>query len=401
MGFNLNFGWGNQQEPLRIEKDVTGNIFYTMFSSDSAIGKRISDADKMKCVLSNPALLKVVALDCDIFSLGKINTLEENDFLYSIVRQPNPFQTWTQFNYDYQFWMHVYGTAILYNPGNASQLKETNPIIWLDPSKIHWETSIVDKLKNFLFSKKDIDDLMAHTITYNQGNGKSRKISLKEIVPFYDMTNAGQDNPMRGISRIDALYKVIKNSELALDSKAINLELSGKIMVSGKADPDNTAGLNMSEPEKLSIEQKLMSNKKVHAVKSMIDIKRFVENIANLKLDESFYNDYFMFGTMFNIPRDILEANLRGSTYENQEKATGRHVEYCLKPKGQMFTDWLERQYGFKDVKMSWSHLSFNQYAELERANTNKVRLENIKVARELNGLTDKEVTDLISNITL
>jgi len=98
MGFFFNFGFGgNQREPLNIETDTQGNIFYTMFSSSTALGKIIPDAMKLKIVTENPALLKVIALDCDIFSLGKINQyqdrkIKEIDFLYSQSKKPNFFQ---------------------------------------------------------------------------------------------------------------------------------------------------------------------------------------------------------------------------------------------------------------------------------------------------------------------
>jgi hypothetical protein len=113
MGFYFNFGLGgNQREPINIETDVAGNIFYTLFSSSTAVGKKIPDADKLKVVTNNPALLKVISLDCDIFSLGKINQYEngkvkEYDFLYSLSKKPNIIQNWTQFNWDYKFWLNI------------------------------------------------------------------------------------------------------------------------------------------------------------------------------------------------------------------------------------------------------------------------------------------------------
>jgi len=131
----------------------------------------------------------------------------------------------------------------------------------------------------------------------------------------------------------------------------------------------------------------------------MIDIKRFVEDIGKLKIDESFYNDYFMFGTMFNIPRDILEANLRGSTYENQEKSMARLIEYCEAPKGQMLTDWLENQYGYQDIRMSWSHLMFNQVFEKERAERVGLQIDNIIKARDAKAITEQEASKSILNL--
>lgn len=405
MSFHFSFGFGgNQREPINIETDVSGNIFYTMFSSSTAVGKLIPDTDKLKIVTNNPALLKVIALDCDIFSLGKINQYQEGkvkeyDFLYSLSKKPNIIQNWTQFNWDYKFWLNIFGVAYLYNPNNSSVISDNNSLQWLNPCNIVWEATTVNKLKAFFFSNASYKEVLKNTVTYRFDNGESKLIRLDEIVPFYDLTNAGNQNPISGYSRIDALYKIIQNSELALDAKAINLEFAQKYMVAGKADPENVSQLPMSETEKVDIESKVRSGKKVHAVKSMIDIKRFVEDIGKLKLDESFYNDYFMFGTMYNIPREILDANLRGATYENQEKAMARLVEYCLSPKGQMLTDWFESQFDLQDIRMSWGHLMFNQVFEKERAERVGLQLENIQKAKDLGGINEKEAIEMTKAI--
>lgn len=405
MGFFFNFGFGgNQREPLNIETDKAGNIFYTMFSSSTALGKIIPDAMKLKIVTENPALLKVIALDCDIFSLGKINKyqdgkIKEIDFLYSQSKKPNLFQSWTQFDYDYKFWLDIFGTAYLYNPNNSKILNDQSNLQWLNPCNFQWDSDLIMKLQRFIFSKATFNEVFRNTVVYRFDNGESKLIKLNEITPFYDLTNAGSNNPLKGYSRIDALYKVIKNSELALDSKSINLEFTQKFLVDGQTDPTDVSQLPMSETEKKSIEDKVRSNKNVHAVKSKININRFVEDMNKLKLDESFYNDYFMFGTMFNIPRDILEANLRGSTYENQEKSMARLIEYCEAPKGQMLTDWFENQYDLQDIRMSWKHLMFNQIFEKERAEQVGLQIENIIKARDAGAISAQEASKTISNL--
>lgn len=405
MGFHFSFGFGgNNREPIKIEQDKAGNIFYTMFSSSTALGKVIPDNDKLRVITNSPALLKVIALDCDIFSLGKINQYKEEkisefDFLYSRLKKPNLTQTWTQFLWDYKFWLDIFGTAYLYNPGNSKVLDESKSLIWLNPCNFVWDSTLIQKLKSIFLSGTSYKDVLKNYVTYNFENGESKQIRLDEIVPFYDLTNAGNNNPVNGYSRIDALYKIIKNSDLALDAKSINLEFAQKFLVAGQADPDDVTQTPLTKVEQLDIETKVRSNKQVHAIKSMIDINRFVEDIGKLKLDESFYNDYFMFGTMFNIPRDILEANLRGATYENQEKSMARFVEYCLSPKGQMLTDWLESQFSFQDIRMSWGSLMFNQVFEKERAERKGLQLDNIAKAKDIGAISDAEAKEMVNKI--
>jgi hypothetical protein len=373
MGFNFNFGFGNNT-PQIIERDSSGNIFFEIFSGTHA-SKFKSEQDKINTVLSNPAVLKVFALNCDLFSLGKIN----DDFLYTQRKKPNFKQNWTQFLWDYMFFTQL-GTAYLWTPNN--KLNETSPIQWLNPANIEFDTNLIDKINNLILSNITYKELIKGTIKYNFGN-TTKLIPLSEITPFYDLTNSVSDNSFKGISRIDALYKIISNSENALNAKSINLEFSQKFVASSKSE--SLESVNMTDTEKQSIEGIVRSNKTVHAIKKPIDIKRFVDDIARLKLDECFYNDYFMIGSMYGIPRDVLEANLKGSTYENQEKAVNRHVEYVLKPKGQMLTDSFEDLFNYSDLVMSWEHLSFNQVFERERQEVIKLKLENEILAKENN----------------
>ena len=378
MGFNFNIGFGSNA-PQTIERDLSGNFFYEVINQQANLNKFENDQDKINVILSNPAALKVFALNCDLFSLGKINTPAVNDFLYTQRKKPNFKQNWTQFLWDYMFFVQL-GTAYLWTPNNS--LNETSPIQWLNPAKLDFDSNLIDKLNNLILSNVTYKDLLKGTVKYSFSN-TSKLIPISEITPFYDLTNTVSNNSFKGVSRIDALYKVISNSENALNAKSINLEFSQKFIASAKSE--SLESVNMTDTEKRNIEGVVRGNKNVHAIKKPIDIKRFVDDIARLKLDECFYNDYFMIGSMYGIPRDVLEANLKGSTYENQEKAVNRHVEYVLKPKGQMLTDSLEDLFNYPELTMSWDHLSFNQVFEKERQEVIKLKLENQILANDNN----------------
>lgn len=384
MGFNFNIGFGNNA-PQIVERDLSGSFFHELIDQQANVSKFKSEKEKINIILSNPAVLKVFALNCDLFSLGKINTPTEMDFLYSQRKKPNFKQNWTQFLWDYMFYNQL-GTAYLWTPNN--QLNETSPVQWLNPANIEFDTTLIDKLNSLILSNVTYKDILKGTIKYNFGK-TSKLIPLSEITPLYDLTNSVSDNSFKGVSRIDALYKIISNSENALNAKSINLEFSQKFIASAKSE--SLEGINMSDTEKRNIEGVVRGNKNVHAIKKPIDIKRFVDDIARLKLDECYFNDFFMIGSMYGIPRDILEANLKGSTYENQEKATNRHVEYTLKPKGQLLTDTLEDKFNYSELIMSWEHLAFNQVFEKERQEVIKMKLDN-KILADANNINLDEL---------
>lgn len=383
MGFNFNLSFGNPQ-PIQVEH--TGKDWmYWMFSSRGVKNTMLTPQQKLKVILSNPACLKVFSLNADLFSLGKINTDKQEDYLKTLRKTPNYKQNWTQFKWDYMFW-NMLGTAYLWKTG-GKLFNDQNTLQWLNPANLDWKPSTVQKMMDLILTKASYKDIMGETVKYSFGNGKSKYIPLSEITPLHDLSSGMNDNFYIGVSRIDALYKIIANSEEALDAKNINVRYSGKWMVSGKQDPNNINEQPLSDTEKDDIELKVNGSKQVHANKSAIDIKRFTDNMAQLKLDESYWSDYYAIGSMYGIPRDILEAYVTGgkggSTYENQEKSIVRHIEYTLKPKGQELTDAIESIVDIEDTTMTWNHLACYQVFETERQNVVKLKLENAILAKE------------------
>ena len=257
---------------------------------------------------------------------------------------------------------------------------------------------ILSPLSKYL--QKKISDF---SIRYKYADGTGTYFQWGKIIHTPDLTN-GTGNWFRGASRIDALFKVISNSECAMDALNINIRYSGKFMVAGQADPSNVTQLPMGEVEKQDIETKMNGRKAVHAVKSMIDIKRFVDNLSSLQLDEIQLNQYFFIGTMYGIPKDVLEA-FNSGTYENQEKARGAFVSYCLAPKGKLFFEGFASFFGYdlegKQIIIDWEHLPFMQVFAKERAETIKVQSETLLNLMRA-GVKLKEINEMLdTNFTI
>lgn len=364
---------------------------------------------KIEAVFTHPAVLKVFALNCDIASLGEIYVYKdgkevESDPILDRFENPNPFQTKQQYLWDYTFW-NMIGTAYLFtvDRGNESQYSKQ---YFLDSSKMEWPQKLQNDCDKIVLSKSAENELLNQEITYRYNDGGSIKIKIKDLSIFSDLTN-GVGNWFKSPSRIDALYKVISNSEASLDSANINIRFAGKYMVSGTSDPENVAQLPLTETEKQDIETKMNGEKNVHAIKSMIDVKRFVENIANLKLDESYMNAYYIIGSMFGIPRDLLEAYVKdGSKFNNQAVALSRHITYTLQPKMNNLANDRTKKLGLaeqgKKLVISYDHLPVMQADEKETAETKRIKSEtllNMQKAgasiQEINEFLDTNFTEL------
>jgi hypothetical protein len=399
MGYN--FSLFNFSQPLSAERDKAGNWFYSLFSSKDNFKNAISEKDKLDLVLRNPATLKVFKLNCDLFSLGKVYSakdgkLLEPNILKQLQPKPNKHQTWNQFKWDYMFYSML-GTAYLWRSNNTNLQSSETKFYWLNPSRMEFSKQLLEKLDKMTLSQSSYNELERETIKYCFEDGTRLTIPLSQITPFFDLSNSVSGNWYKGNSAIDALYKVIANNNETLTAQNINLRYSSKFGVTGQQDPNNTSQLPMSETEKQDIESKVNGSKSVHAFKSKVDINRFVSDIANLKLDEQYLHQYFVIGSMYGIPRDVLEANISGgSTYENQEKATGKHISYALQPKGDDLFEWFSNFTGV-EMKITWKHLPFMQVFERDRAEVNKMKAETLKILIE-SGIDPKEAL-LISNI--
>jgi hypothetical protein len=147
----------------------------------------------------------------------------------------------------------------------------------------------------------------------------------------------------------------------------------------------------MGEYDKQSIRESMRSNENVYPTKTMIDVKRFIDNYGVLEsLDKAFLADYYLLGKAFGIPRDVLEA-YESSTYENQEKARASHISYTVQPKMNDLCNALESYFGYdkegKEIVIDYSHLPHVQVFEKEKAE-----------ARRLNAMAMKDLIDAGGN---
>lgn len=358
---------------------------FNILNATASFNNYRSDKEKLAIVLSNPAVLKVFALQCDLFSLGKVcvkdkdgNEIEDDPFL-TLIKKPNPFNSQSQFLWDYMFFTMM-GTSYCYVDSKVVD-KKGNKMYNLEPFKIEWPLSLERKKDKLIFSDSAVEELMKTEITYRFDDGSDYRFPYDRLISSFDLTN-GIGNFFKGASRLDALYKIISNSEAALDSKNINVRYSGKYLVASQNETGATTKPGMTESEKEDIRDKMDSSEKnVYPLRSMVQIRRFVEDLGSMQLDPAYLADYFLIGNMYNIPRDVLEAFV-SSTYENQEKARAAHVNYTLEPKGNEWMDKFEMHFDYpasgKNIVMSWNHLPFMQIFDKEKSENKKIKIDSL-----------------------
>lgn len=371
-----------------IKNIFTGKLFqgfddqYNYWLVEGQFNDYYRDKKKLAIVFQNPAVLKVFSLQCDLFSLGKVYVYRNDKAVDShpvldLLKKPNFFQSGSQFLWDFMFW-RMCGNAYLYL--DSTKATSLNRLYFLDPAKIDFPPKLQDMADRMVLSQANFNEIQKIPIRYNYTRGGYLIFNLSKLITFVDTTN-GTGNWWKGNSKIDALYKVIANSEESLNAKNINTRFSGKFLVSGKNDIADVTKKPMSQTEKDDIETKMLDRKQnVHAIKSMIDVKRFVENLKNMELSQSYLHDFFVVGNMYNIPRDVLEA-YASATYENQEKARAAHVNYTLDPAGEDFAGKLHEYFGMQEnekIVISWDHLPFVQVFEKDLEDVRSKKVDNL-----------------------
>lgn len=337
---------------------------------------------KLNMVLQSPAALKVFSLQCDLFSMGKV-TVEQNkkeiedDPFLALLENPNPFtDTESQFLWDFMFY-NMLGAAYCYVDSKVVDTPAGNMMYFLEPHKIEWPEEFRINKDKLIRSKAEIKALDDTIITYRYDDGSTFKFPYKRLVICHDLTNS-VGNFYKSPSRLDALVKIISNSEYILDAHNINIRYTSKFMVGADSKTGTIPGLGPDEKQDL-IDKIDDSDRSVYPVRSKPSISRFVSDLSALQLPKEYMDQAFLIGGMYGIPRDVMEL-YNSSTFENQEKARAAHVNYTLEPKGNQFMDAFEIHFGYKeagkDIKMSWKHLPFMQQFTKTAAEGKKVQVE-------------------------
>ena len=366
--------WQNLGKSIIGYEKEGNDYFYTLLSNAVNWGKKSTEKEKITAVLENPAALFIFLLLPELFSLGvwkltKDDKLIEKHPLLDLLRKPNPMQSGDQFLWDYMFKRKL-GTANLYIDSKVVSPK--NKLYFLDSDVLKFPVWFENNSKRLILSDETIKEMNKKELTYDDKN-QSFKFPYEKLVQFFDISN-GINGWFNSPSRVDAIYKIIDNSEKALQSKNINVEFSSKFLVSGKVSVEDTSKMPMGQEDKGSIRQSMRSKENVFPIKTQVDINRFIESGQIIsELDKSFMNDAFIIGKMLNIPKDVIEM-LGDSTYENQEKARASVISYCINPDANDLAQKILDYFDMNEyqLELDYSYLPFVQVFESEKAKANR-----------------------------
>lgn len=347
-----------------------------------------SEQEKLTAVLTNPAVAKVFYFIAENYASVKfyeLNSQGKKELAFT--DRPNPSESWYQFNFNYRFWSMFGKVYVLHTLG-----------VWhiLNPLRCQFTKEQSRYFKKILFSE---NTQPKGKFKYINGNGKDEYFNFKDLHIINDISGGINSDFLNSPSRLDALYQVITNAEDVQRSKGVNIDFSSKFVASGKVNVDNLTMPMPDEREAQALNKNITQKGKIlYSSSAHFTLDRFVKNIAQLKLDESYIADLLLIGSMYGIPKDILNIlATSGAKYENMEKALGSFTDYTQMPKvqeqGELFSNILD-----KNIQGDFKHLPFNAIFEREKEKSIETQLANLQKAKEL-GLDEKIIKAKIKSI--
>lgn len=398
MAFNFNMSFG-RPKPSQVERYSNGDTWYTIGQIDSLSGKICAMRDRVSFALSNESFmsnaLKVTRLGSQarFHSANTKGEIISTYALHDLMPRANAFQTWTEFISQVMLYANI-GLAVIYIPNNT--LSSTNTIHCLKLEKITYNAGALNKLGSIIGLNKGSEYLKQTRVNYTFEDGSTRSIPLNELHLISALPLGLSSNLFENITLVDVLYKVLINSNELLDLEYKTSKLAQKVIV-GEKKGGVDLSLPQNEPEKQSIEKSVMSDKFITATNKDIQAKRLVESKSGLGIPEHYKLWSNVIGDMLGISPDLgIDAK---STYNNQELATGRTIEFAVMPILDKLVEILEQNSSLKNIQISFAHMGFNQVFEKEREEKNKLKLDNIISALDKNLITPQRAEELTKQI--
>ena len=403
---------------MSVLSSILGKIGYTRLSDGSnyysvnnGSTSFLGGTDKLTIAKNNPVISACIEIRAKILSQAQFYTEDANgdanydhEFL-ELINNPNPHQSKQDFLKQFEWFKSSYGwvyqkpfKAVGFTPKSIYNLKASC-------------ITFPDKMKNpMVWTDKEVREYYKQKITYELNDDK-KHIELKEIIPFYDLTNALEDSKASFItspSRIDSIIKQVSNIGLIGDAENVMIQTNGREMFFGGQAKGGNLGisLGLEDDDKQNIESNLISNygfgagkRRSIALKQEVGHKSLHIPLKELGLHESLISNGNLVREAYEVPNELYDTYMKGSTFENQKEALIGFVQNTVQGVADDLANSWTTHFGLEGtpIKASFSHLPVMQHTEDKKAD----KLLKIATAyRNLiqAGLTNEEVNQIFMN---
>jgi hypothetical protein len=367
-----------------------------------SFGYELKNKDYLDLSLNNLGTLIIFGFTVDQFSKVKFTVQDfdgnviENDPLIELLKNPNYFQTQTDFLKQH-LWFKMLGANYIYvqSPYSNKKVENTKNLINLYRGYIDF-TYIRNYRELTPLNRNEVINIK---IPYTW-NGKVTNIGLKDVIPFYDISNNIKDGfHIESPSKMKGAIPVLESIATNLKGKKDAISFAGKYLVSNKDTIQGTSK-SMNPDDKTDIEDKIRM-KTLFVTNANVEVNNLAPDMRKLMLDESFSNDMVRLAALFGMNKDVLSLAISGSTYANQENGFVHWLQSKILSEAMNFAEGIESYFNYpelgKRLVPSIDHFPAMQKDKLAQTNSFKQLTDALSSAVSggfLEQNTAKEITE-------
>ena len=347
-----------------------------------------SKLSNLKIAQNHPILTPALLFVSKLFSQAQFMVVneetgkeEKNHWLSKLLKNPNIYQTQNDFLESLQFIQIAQGKAVGYLKRGVgfSENEDIESIYILDSDKIKWPSNYTS---NFVASQSN-KNVGNQEVTYDP-DGENLMIKISDLLFFYDLPNALNENFYEVRSRLDGLKQTLINTQDSLVAKNIILKTNGKeILSSGTNDNFPLAGDDKKQAESLLQNNYGLGWNRKRGIVTSASVTYQSMHIAlrDLGLDESIKVDGNIIYTALHIPKDIISLEAKKTTYNNFKESMVSYVQNEMQASLNSFIEVLQRLIKDSGLKIvgTYDHLPIMQFILKEKWEGQKVRAEALK----------------------
>ena len=353
-------------------RNIEGDTFYDYkeFGKWGSLG-----GSNLKIAQDHPILTPALLFVSKLFSQADIYLEDtstgariDNHWLLKLIKQPNYYQTQTDFLESQMFTQIAAGKAVVWLR-RTTGVSEPTAMYLLNPDLIKYP----DNFKTPLSGANERNRIQTNKILYDE-DGENVQIPFKDLLFFYDLANGlNTSNCFEVKSRIDGLKQTLINTKDSLLAKNIILKTNGKELITG----DKSNGSFPLSPEEKEATEDLIQNKyglgfnrkRGIVTKSSLKWQSLHIALRDLGLDESVKVDGNLIYTALHIPKDILSLEAKKTTYNNFKESMVSYIQNEMQPS--LDANLLTFQKLLKGtnlkLKGSFEHMPIMQFVLIER----------------------------------
>jgi len=385
-----------------------GSHYYSVKEGNTAF---LGGIDKLKIAKENPVISSCIEIRAKLLSQAEFFIEDANgdknfdNDLIKLLNNPNPHQSKQDFLKQFEWFKSSYGW-VYQKPYKAVGFAPTS-IYNLKSSCIEFPNKMLNPM---VWTDKETKEYYKQKFTYEFDDYKS-SFELNSIIPFYDLTNSlsdEKDSFITAPSRLDSIIKQISNIGLIGDAENVMIQTNGREMFFGGQSKGGNLGisLQLDADDKKNIESSLMNNygfgygkKRSIALKNEVGHKSLHIPLKELGLHESLISNANLVREAFEVPNELYDTYMKGSTFENQKEALIGFVQNTVQGIADDLANSWTSYFGYENtpIKASFSHLPVMQHTEDKKAD----KLLKIATAyRNLiqAGLTNEEANQIFAN---